>query len=108
MGSDVCITPNCFTKIIISFLFFALSYLADKTIKCGIVYLSIYEIYIAPLQGNYSGALPAHAQAKISFKELVKRAGQIPWKKAEFRWETSKQRDPQSLCCLMAVRARGT
>ena len=23
-----------------------------------------------------------------SFKELVKGAGQIPWKRAEFRWET--------------------
>jgi len=28
-------------------------------------YLSIYKIYIAPLQGNYSEALPAQAQAKI-------------------------------------------
>src|SRR6218665_2334151 len=28
-------------------------------------YLSIYEIYIAPLQGNYSEALPAQARAKI-------------------------------------------
>src|SRR6218665_935972 len=29
------------------------------------IYLSIYEIYIAPLQGNYSEALPAQARAKI-------------------------------------------
>jgi len=28
------------------------------------VYLSIYGIYIAPLQGNYSEALPAQARAK--------------------------------------------
>jgi len=27
-------------------------------------YLSIYGIYIAPLQGNYSEALPAQARAK--------------------------------------------
>jgi len=31
----------------------------------GTIYLSIYEIYIAPLQGNYSEALPAQARAKI-------------------------------------------
>jgi len=29
------------------------------------IYLSIYGIYIAPLQGNYSEALPAQARAKI-------------------------------------------
>jgi len=40
------------------------------------IYLSIYEIYIAPLQGNYSEALPAQARAKIkvlrcpSFKRI--------------------------------------
>ena len=28
------------------------------------IYLSIYGIYIAPLQGNYSEALPAQARAK--------------------------------------------
>ena len=28
------------------------------------IYLSIYGIYIAPLQGNYSGAFPAQARAK--------------------------------------------
>ena len=27
--------------------------------------ISIYKIYIAPLQGNYSEALPTQAQAKI-------------------------------------------
>jgi len=36
-----------------------------------IIYASIYGIYIAPLQGNYSEALPAQAQVKIKgFKEL--------------------------------------
>jgi len=29
------------------------------------IYLSNYGIYIAPLQGNYSEALPAQARAKI-------------------------------------------
>jgi len=28
------------------------------------IYLSIYRIYIAPLQDNYSEALPAQARAK--------------------------------------------
>src|SRR6218665_3733022 len=32
---------------------------------CTFIYLSIYEIYIAPLQGNYSEALPSQARAKI-------------------------------------------
>src|SRR6218665_3900078 len=58
-------------------------------------YLSIYGIYIAPLQGNYSEALPAQAENK-SFKELVKRAGQIPWKRADFRWETIPNRGTQN------------
>src|SRR6218665_4083114 len=31
---------------------------------CLSIYLSIYGIYIAPLQGNYSEALPAQARAK--------------------------------------------
>jgi len=31
----------------------------------SVIYLSIYGIYIAPLQGNYSEALPAQARAKI-------------------------------------------
>jgi len=29
------------------------------------IYLSIYEIYIVPLQGNYSEVLPAQVRAKI-------------------------------------------
>jgi len=29
------------------------------------IYLSIYEIYIAPLQGNYSEALPAQPKLKL-------------------------------------------
>ena len=31
----------------------------------NLIYLSIYGIYIVPLQGNYSEALPAKARAKI-------------------------------------------
>ena len=54
-------------------------------------YLSIYGIYIAPLQGNYSKALPGPGENK-SFKQLVKRAGQISWKRADFRWETIPNR----------------
>jgi len=45
------------------------------------VYLSIYGIYIASFQGNYTESLPARGENK-SFKELVKRAGQITWKRA--------------------------
>jgi len=54
------------------------------------VYLSIYEIYIAPLQGNYSEALPAYwlsvhvfgyfANAlQILSKKLTKVSTQITW-----------------------------
>ena len=32
---------------------------------CLSIYLSIYEVYIMPLQGNYPEALPAQARAKI-------------------------------------------
>jgi len=34
--------------------------------KTKSIYLSIYEIYIAPLQGNYSEALPAQANEHIT------------------------------------------
>jgi len=69
--------------------------------------ISIYGIYITPLQGNYSEALPCPGKNK-SFEELVKRAGQILWKRAEFRWETVPSRgthNREALRCLMAVRA---
>jgi len=33
--------------------------------------LSIYEIYIVPLQGNYSEALPAQARVKIKVLRSV-------------------------------------
>jgi len=53
---------------------------------------------------RYSEALPA--SVKISFKELVKRAGQIPWKRAEFRWETVPSRGPtikKALCYALCL-----
>src|SRR6218665_16960 len=48
-------------------------------------YLSIYGIYIAPLQGNYSEALPAQARGKMEgLEETIKRARKITWKRAQF------------------------
>src|SRR6218665_1211244 len=44
---------------------YILHWLKEYNIKCLNIYLSIYEICIAPLQGYYSEALPAQAQAKI-------------------------------------------
>src|SRR6218665_1359867 len=83
-------------------------YLSVCLCVCLSVCLSIYEFYTAPLQGNYLKTLPTQAQVKNkSFKELVKRAGQIPWKRAEFIWETIPGRGTieKALCCLMAERA---
>ena len=52
----------------VSAMSFSDSILYKTTVQ---LYLSIYGIYIAPLQGNYSEALPAQAQVKIKgFKEL--------------------------------------
>ena len=39
-------------------------WLTAKTSDFLSIYLSIYTIYIAPLQGNYAEALPAQARAK--------------------------------------------
>ena len=38
---------------------------SDEVTEVYLSYLSIYGIYIAPLQGNYSETLPAQARAKI-------------------------------------------
>src|SRR6218665_1361952 len=55
--------------------------------------ISIYGIYIAPLQGALLRGAPSPGPGKNkSFKELVKRAGQIPWKRVDFRWETVPSR----------------
>jgi len=40
------------------------------------IYLSIYGIYIAPFQDNYSEALPGE---KKGLGEFVKGVRQIPW-----------------------------
>src|SRR6218665_1859080 len=56
------------------------------------IYLSIYGIYIALLQDNYSEAPSPGPGENKSFKELVKRAGQIPWEREDFRWETIPKR----------------
>ena len=46
---------------------------------CLSIYLSIYEIYIAPLQGNYSEAPRAQARVKIKVKRnLFKEVGKSP------------------------------
>src|SRR6218665_2910938 len=45
--------------------FFIIDFELGKSIVLSSIYLSIYGIYIALLQGNYSEALPAQARAKI-------------------------------------------
>src|SRR6218665_3041973 len=52
--------------------------------------LSIYEIYIAPLQGNYilKGAPSPGSGENKGLKELEKQTGQFPRKRTELRWET--------------------
>src|SRR6218665_2293127 len=61
-------------------------------IKCEIsemlktyFYLSIYiSTYIAPLQGNYSEALPGPAKQE-SLEEFIKRTGKVIQKRRKFR-----------------------
>src|SRR6218665_3241495 len=48
------------------------------------IYLCIYRIYIVPLQGSYSEALPAQARAKRKVLRRLKRARKITWKRAQF------------------------
>ena len=71
--------------------------------SCLSICRSIYGIYIAPLQGNYSEALPAQARAKgkkEGRKETIKRAKKITWKRAQFERkaipgrETSRREGP--------------
>ena len=74
-----------------------------------IIYLSIYEIYIAPLQGNYSEALPAQARAKIKvlwslYNELDKSRGRE--RSSDRRlFQAEGPTMEKTLCGLMAVRA---
>src|SRR6218665_2489784 len=42
----------------------------------------------SPSVGHLPPRTTPQARTKISFKEFIKRAGQIPWKRADFRWET--------------------
>jgi len=53
------------------------------------IYLCIYGIYIAPLQGNYSEARPGK---KEGLKETIKRAQKITWKRAQFEGKTIPDR----------------
>jgi len=65
-----------------------------------LIYLSTNEIYIASLQGNYSEALPAHAQANIkvsmlsgdidkTLKQLILRS--ISHNKTQYKHPNTKQ-----------------
>jgi len=43
----------------------------SSVLKCLSIYLSIYEIYIAPLQGNYSEALLSVSRDCYSVLDLL-------------------------------------
>src|SRR6218665_3996803 len=66
-------------------------------------YLSIYlwNLYSATSRSLLRGAPSPGPGENKSFKELVKRAGQIPWKRADFRWETIPNRGTHNLKGLM-------
>src|SRR6218665_182068 len=69
------------------------------------VCLSIYEIYIAPLQGNYSEALSAQARAKIKvlrslLNELDKSRGR-EWISDGRLFQAEGPTIVKALCCLM-------
>src|SRR6218665_3043438 len=54
--------------------------------------LSIYiSTYIAPLQGNYSEALPGSAKEE-SLGEFIKRTGKVPWQRMKVRGKTIPNR----------------
>src|SRR6218665_522674 len=75
-------------------------------------YLIIYQLIIAPLQGNYSEALPAQARTKRRvlrslYKELERSRGRE--RSSEERpFKTEGPTIEKALFCLVAVRARGT
>src|SRR6218665_1291085 len=48
----------------------------SSSVRWSTIYLSIYGIYIAPLQGNYSEAIPAQARAKI---KVLRRLMLVPF-----------------------------
>src|SRR6218665_2205924 len=72
-------------------------------------YLSIYGIYIALLQANYSEAFPAQARAKIKVLRSLK--NELDKSRVRERISGGRlfQREgptiAKALCCLMAVRA---
>src|SRR6218665_457125 len=68
---------------------------------CTIYIYSVQRIYIVPLKGNHSEAVPAKARANRSLKEFVKRNWTDFVKRAQFRWETVSGRE-SPICCLMA------
>ena|SRR6218665_390865 len=64
-----CFFQKCFCTYIRKFYVHTDFQKVDGTLDTTSIYLSIYlcisEIYVAPLRGNYSEALPAQAWAKI-------------------------------------------
>ena len=60
------------------------------------IYLSIYILtYIAPLQGNYSEALPGPAKEE-SLEEFIKRTGKVPRQRTKLTLHAHG-------CCLVTV-----
>src|SRR6218665_1896759 len=76
------------------------------------LYIFYISIYIAPLQGNYSEALPAQARPNRRVlrslqKELERSRGRE--RSSEGRsFQTEGPTIEKALFCLVAVRARGT
>ena len=73
----------CATLLLINdfFTLYIFYYKAEELILG--IYLSIYGIYITPLEGNYSEAVPGPSK-KEGLKETIKRARKITWKRAQF------------------------
>jgi len=75
--------------------------------------LSIYGIYIAPLQGNYSEALPAKARAKRKEKNLVNYitrnrcniANETNWPEMGSLWSFTSFPGPSLLCPFLTFLA---
>jgi len=65
------------TQLVTSFLFYILLATIDVAGQPSI-YLPIYILtYIAPLQGNYSEALPGPAKEE-RLEEFIERTGKVP------------------------------
>src|SRR6218665_1114039 len=61
----------------------------------------LWNIYNATSRQLLRGVPSPGPGENKSFKELVKRAGQIPWKRADFRWETIPNRGTHNRKGLM-------